>query len=229
MKRIGQAAFVITVLVAFAGGFLLSRPVTGQGGTHVVYFVGTASSLPPAALTPSNVQQWFTSEGYQYTEADTWQEVLDAHASSPIAALIIDNGSFQSVDQTWVRDHYRTGMVIAAINEGAYSIQRIIQDPAFGEAAAGTADWGGTEFYTIAYNRITGTNAALTAVAVNPTAAASGDLSETLPDEDEYNRVYGGGESTTALEYSATAGPPFYDVTTMYELIRDALNAVASL
>lgn len=221
------------VFVAFVIGAVMGRPATGQtSGPHVVYFHGTTSGDSPSMLSPSNVEEWFTDKGNAYTQVEDWDDVLSEESSDPIRALIIDSGSFEDIelDTDWIAERYRGGMVLAGINVSSADLQSIIDDPKYNDVAASSeaGSYSGYEYYSVAYSAITGTSPALTAVAEYPTEAATGELAEDL-DDDSYDRIYGGGEDATILQYNAGGTAPYYGVTALFETISSALDRIAGL
>lgn len=139
MIQSGRSGAVL-IIVAIGVGFALARTretpqvATGQFGArhHVVYFVGAPSS---GSLSPLAIQaQLAMMPEFLYTEAAQWSEVLEAQESYDVNVLIVDSGSLESSDASWVADKYRTGTAILGIGVSLDDIGSLVSS----EMIAGT-------------------------------------------------------------------------------------------
>lgn len=170
--------------------------VSGHGaGEWIVYLDGGSPVVE--YLSASNMQARFSSMGYQFVVADSWQDVLDESAQHDISMLVFDDVSQSQLDVDWITPRYARGMGVAGIGVFADDLSILLDDP-YADSHNGHSWTTCSEVYSIALHRVDGTPLALTEVAswpdpFAPTAAPTDERLETYQAYSEDSTCSSGG------------------------------------
>jgi hypothetical protein len=131
-----MAAILITTIVALGAFYFGGKPATAESPPafpsislskyHIVYLVKEGAVERNSLMAPSRLED-ANILGVQV--AHSWDKVLTLDRAAPVDALIIHNSAISLVDQDWVSNAYRQGIVIATFNIYAPELANLVEDP----------------------------------------------------------------------------------------------------
>lgn len=102
-------------------------PLAEVPDARIVYIVDQSSASEASQRMVSGLTTTFGA-----TVIQDWQAVVELDNLTPIDALIVDASALAQIDQTWVAQRYRQGVVIAGINLDGTRMSALLQDNCMG-------------------------------------------------------------------------------------------------
>lgn len=94
---------------------------------------------------------------FQANFVSTWDEVIDAEGMSGLDGLVIHASALATIDDVWVSEHYRAGLVVAGINIPVEEMANLIDNPCLSNDEFANEPYS-TDFFISTYEFVIGDN-----------------------------------------------------------------------
>ena len=128
----------------------ITLPWTTPPNYRIVYLVSDRTAAEQSVVAPSRLE-----EALGVRTVTSWDGVLAQERQGLVDSLILHNSAISAVEKAWLKNAYRRGVVIAAINIYAPTLAELLDAPGIAKDGFASEPYSG-EFFVVVSRLVLG-------------------------------------------------------------------------